>query len=176
MRSGSVSNRISQFNRVTSPAALFLPSSENGDDTKSENKNNEDEAAKITSEDVGRIFDYYDKNLDGTISVKELIEVFKQLGVDTKDDKKLNSIISSLDVDNDGIVTRNNFKDWWFSSANLIEFDSAVRSLLFLYGMNFVGQKSDELHAFATYINRIFGEEEQQNNINNIHNMNVSEY
>ena len=105
------------------------------------------------------IFEHYDGNGDGTISVEELISVFKQLGVDVTDSEKVSSIISSLDVDSDGIVTKDNFISWWFSSsANLVEFDSAVRSLLFLYGMNFVGQKSDELHAFAQYLNRIFTE------------------
>ena len=85
--------------------------------------------------------------------------------------------MSELDVDGDGIVTKNNFISWWFSSsANLVEFDSAVRSLLFLYGMNFVGQKSDELHAFAQYLNRIFKEETKINNNNNNNNNNIDRY
>eukprot|EP01083_Nonionella_stella_P170592 580887_1 len=125
---------------------------------------------KLNEEDVGHIFDYYDKDRNGTISVKELIEVFKQLGVDISDKSKIQSIVSSLDVDNDGIVTRDNFIAWWFSasdSANMVQtqFDSGVRSLLYLYGMHFEGRKSDELHAFAQYLNAIFSENENRTKI-----------
>ena len=68
-------------------------------------------------------------------------------------------IFNHYDADGSGVVTKDAFIEWWFSSsANADEFDSAVRSLLFLYGRDFVGQKSDELHAFAQYLNRIFAE------------------
>ena len=135
--------------------------------SESKAKEDEDAASKLTEEDVGNIFNYYDKNGDGSISVKELIEVFKQLGVDISDTDKVDKIMTALDVDNDGIVTKENFISWWFSSSAILEeFDSAVRSLLFLYGMNFVGQRSDELHAFAQYLNRIFTDKDNNTTSN----------
>jgi len=151
--------RISVYNRFNTPA---YPQSHHNASNSTAQKEQEEAASKLTKDDVGKIFAYYDKNGDGSISVRELIEVFKQLGVDVNNTEKMDAIIASLDVDSDGIVTKENFVNWWFSSANFAEFDSAVRSLLFLYGMNFVAQRSDELHAFAQYLNRIFKDENDQ--------------
>lgn len=167
-----VGGRISQFNRATTPASLYFPNQHKFESSDQEKRDNVDKeaASKLTEEDVAKIFDYYDKNGLGTISVSELIFVFKQLGVDISDTEKVEGIIASLDVDNDGIVTKDNFVAWWFSSeANLIGFDSSIRSLLFLYGQEFVGQKSDELHAFAGYLNAIFMENTVNNNNISLH-------
>lgn len=140
------STATSRWNAAISPSFMTDRAKMNEEQRRKE----EEAASKLTEEDVGNIFNFYDKSGDGTISVKELIAIFNQLGVDTTDQAKVDGIISAMDLDDDGVVAKEEFISWWFSSnAVLDEFDSAVRSLLFLYGMNFVGQKSDELHAFA---------------------------
>eukprot|EP00485_Elphidium_margaritaceum_P001585 CAMPEP_0202689364 /NCGR_PEP_ID=MMETSP1385-20130828/4639_1 /ASSEMBLY_ACC=CAM_ASM_000861 /TAXON_ID=933848 /ORGANISM="Elphidium margaritaceum" /LENGTH=1934 /DNA_ID=CAMNT_0049344485 /DNA_START=27 /DNA_END=5831 /DNA_ORIENTATION=+ len=170
-QSVDVNSRISIFNRTNSAhsnASVYMPGHHGASDSQQSHatqKESDEAMARLTEGDVANIFAYYDKNGDGSISVRELIEVFKQLGVDVNDTEKMQSIIASLDVDSDGIVTKDNFIHWWFSSSaadHMLAFDSALRSLLSLHARKFHGQKTDELHAFAQYLNRIFRDEHDQ--------------
>merc|ERR1712233_132352 len=49
--------------------------------------------------DVGKIFDYFDKNEDARISIDELTKLLEKLGVDISDKVKLDEIIASFDID-----------------------------------------------------------------------------
>ena len=60
----------------------------------------------FTHEKLNSAFSMFDKNGNGTISLKEICEV---LNVKEEDEKKIKEILSTIDINNDGEIDYNEF-------------------------------------------------------------------
>jgi calcium-binding protein CML len=63
-------------------------------------------------DEVKKVFDKFDTNGDGKISVSELRSVFKALGVDRTSSEEIKEAVSEIDKDGDGAIDLREFVDF----------------------------------------------------------------
>ncbi|MCB9759712.1 MAG: EF-hand domain-containing protein [Alphaproteobacteria bacterium] len=62
--------------------------------------------------DLRETFDYYDRNKNGSIDIRELDGLMESLDVELTPDQ-LKVALMSLDADGSGVIEFEEFVDWW---------------------------------------------------------------
>ncbi|KAH7847429.1 hypothetical protein Vadar_025930 [Vaccinium darrowii] len=68
-------------------------------------------------DEVKKVFDKFDTNGDGKISVSELRSVFKALGVDRISSEDIKEAVTEIDKDGDGAIDLHEFADFQRATA-----------------------------------------------------------
>ena len=95
-----------------------------------------------TDMDLKKVFNQFDANGDGKISVSELGNVFKSMGT-SYTEAELNQVLDDIDIDRDGFINMEEFAAICRSSSSATE----VREAFDLYDQNKNGLiSSSEIH------------------------------
>lgn len=118
-------------------------------------------------EELKRVFNRFDSNGDGHISISELDNVLKSLGT-VVSKSQLETVMKDLDKDNDGFINLSEFAD--FCRSNSAEDDSAdLRDAFDLYDDDKNGLISaSELHHVLTRLGLNCSVEECKNMIKSV--------
>eukprot|EP01043_Picozoa_sp_COSAG02_P071328 COSAG02_NODE_12992_length_1463_cov_1.834311_2_plen_114_part_00 len=74
------------------------------------------------------LFDEIDADGDGTLDPTEVRQLLVKLGIEKVDARSLQEIFSKMDPDGDGLVTRDEFLNWWKNEAD--EFKAKIEKLI----------------------------------------------
>lgn len=97
-------------------------------------------------DELKRVFDQFDANKDGQISVTELRDVLKAMGSDYSEEE-LKRVMEDIDSDQDGYINFSEFSTFWSASSNSANAASELREAFDLYDQNRNGLISaTELH------------------------------
>ncbi|CAH8258064.1 unnamed protein product [Arabidopsis lyrata] len=95
-----------------------------------------------TDMELKKVFDQFDSNGDGKISVSELGNVFKSMGT-SYTEEELNRVLDEIDIDRDGFINQEEFATICRSSSSASE----IREAFDLYDQNKNGLiSSSEIH------------------------------
>jgi len=87
-----------------------VPLEEGDDCTTSEDR------SRVATDHLSRLFDAYDADGSGRISVAELMQVSAGLG-HVLTDEQVRDCVATCDKDGDGFVSKEEFIDWWNSDS-----------------------------------------------------------
>ncbi|KFK41806.1 hypothetical protein AALP_AA2G174300 [Arabis alpina] len=103
---------------------------------------NQEPTTKTTDLELKKVFDQFDSNGDGKISVSELNNVFKSMGT-SYTEEELNRVLDEIDIDRDGYINLEEFSAICKSSSSAAE----IREAFDLYDQNKNGLiSSAEIH------------------------------
>ncbi|KAG8476633.1 hypothetical protein CXB51_030083 [Gossypium anomalum] len=95
---------------------------------------------------IQKVFNQFDKNNDGKISVSELDEVLKALGCSSPEEE-IKRVMEELDVDKDGFINLSEFINLCSSSFDTANAETELREAFELYDQDKNGLISaEELH------------------------------
>ncbi|KAE8662266.1 putative calcium-binding protein CML26 [Hibiscus syriacus] len=99
-----------------------------------------------TNEELKRVFDQFDANKDGYISVTELRDVLIAMGSNYSEDE-LRRVMDDIDNDKDGYINFSEFSTFWTSSSDAGTAVSELKEAFDMYDVNGNGLISaTELH------------------------------
>nr|QVU02259.1 polcalcin-like protein [Quercus acutissima] len=112
-----------------------------------QNKSSPSPLSNQSTEEVEKVFNRFDTNGDGKISVTELGAVFSSLGSSFSDEEELRRIMDELDSDHDGFISLTEFAAFCRSSSAEDGGASELRDAFKLYDQDQNGLISaSELH------------------------------
>ncbi|KAA3459731.1 putative calcium-binding protein CML27 [Gossypium australe] len=98
------------------------------------------------TDELKRVFDQFDANKDGQISITELRDVLKAMGSNYSEEE-LKRVMEDIDSDQDGYINFSEFSAFWSSSSDAVNAASELREAFDLYDQNKNGLISaTELH------------------------------
>ncbi|KAK8537028.1 hypothetical protein V6N13_041982 [Hibiscus sabdariffa] len=98
------------------------------------------------NDELKRVFDQFDVNKDGNISMKELRDVLKAMGSNYSEEE-LKRVMEDVDRDKDGHINFDEFSSFWSASSETGDAASELKEAFDLYDENKNGLISaTELH------------------------------
>ncbi|KAK8521395.1 hypothetical protein V6N13_077502 [Hibiscus sabdariffa] len=113
-------------------------------------------ATMPNNDELKRVFDQFDVNKDGYISVTELRDVLIAMGSNYSEEE-VKRVMDDIDTDNDGYINFTEFSSFWATSSDAVNAASELKEAFDMYDVNKNGLISaTELHQVLSRLGMTF--------------------